>query len=340
MPFLPETVESVLAQTYTDFEVLAIDDGSTDDTPRYLRSLTDPRVVYHRLEKVGLVGALNHGLAVARGHLIARLDGDDVCAPRRLEAQVEYLGRHPECVLLGCDFDEIDAAGRVIGVNSFNVTGDSALRWLLHFSTPFLHPGVVYPTEVCRRLGGYSAGHDVTEDYDLWCRISRVGTMASLAANLMRKRIHPAAISVARRERGLSQSSEIAARYTAGVTPDLTPEVAADLYWLYNLGVLKAAPIASVAAGYRVLRATYQGAAAFDPELAAAIRFVGVRIGYRCLQTARGCWKSPLECVRWINAAGVFDPRHRNPLGPLIRKLTRSRVPFDSLSDQIVKNSI
>src|SRR5262245_36140263 len=91
MPYLPETVASILAQTCTDFELLAIDDGSTDDTPRYLNSLHDLRIRYHRLNKVGLVGALNYGLEQARAPLVARIDGDDIALPERLARQIDYF---------------------------------------------------------------------------------------------------------------------------------------------------------------------------------------------------------------------------------------------------------
>src|SRR4051812_31537258 len=87
MPYLPEAVESILGQTFPRLELLLIDDGSTDDTPRYARSLGDRRVCYHRLEKVGLVGALNYGLSVARADRVARMDADDISVPDRLTRQ-------------------------------------------------------------------------------------------------------------------------------------------------------------------------------------------------------------------------------------------------------------
>src|SRR5262245_4369124 len=85
IPYVRQAVESLLGQTFRDFELLAVDDGSTDETPQYLRSLADPRVRYHRLEKVGLVATLNYGLERACGAAIARLDADDIAYPSRLE---------------------------------------------------------------------------------------------------------------------------------------------------------------------------------------------------------------------------------------------------------------
>src|SRR5262245_16760047 len=101
MPFLPETMASLWEQSFRDFEVLALDDGSTDDTPSYLASLRDPRLLVIRLNKVGLPSALNQGLELARAPIVARLDGDDVAHPDRFRLQFDYLKQHRECILLG-----------------------------------------------------------------------------------------------------------------------------------------------------------------------------------------------------------------------------------------------
>ena len=289
--------------------------------------------------KVGLVGALNYGLKIARGHLIARLDGDDVCLPERLAQQVTYFGEHPECVLLGCDFDEIDPAGKLIGVNSYNVQGDQSLRWLLHFCTPFLHPGVMYPAEHCRRIGGYNPQNDVTEDYDMWCRLSRLGPIASLAAKLMKKRIHANAVSVTKRERGFIQSNQIAARYTTGLFPEVDPAGAAGLYWLFITGDLREAPLAGLTKAYSAIRLAYQSTEVSNPELAQAIRYVGNRMGYACHQSALRSWKNPLKANRLLVAAGFFDPTRRNIIRVAIRKMAGATERFQPLNDRIVSEA-
>lgn len=339
MPFLPETVRSLMAQSFKDFEILAIDDGSTDDTRSYLLALSDPRVRYHRLEKVGLVGALNYGISNARGRLIARLDGDDICHPDRLAKQFEYFNDNRECVLLGCDFDEIDAKGTLIGVNAFNVQRDLPHRWLLHFGTTFLHPGVMYPTECCRRLGGYDPRQDVTEDYDLWCRLSRIGPIGSLSMNLMKKRIHPQAVSVAKRERGLAQSSEIAARYTVSVIQNDDPEAAAALYWLVNTCTLRGVPLARVTRVYQELLKHYLPLVQDCDELIPTIRFIGHRLGYHCSKLAKQNWKKPIQAQRWMRARRLFDPSRHSVVMSLLSRMFSTRPKFSPFDDRIFPHS-
>jgi hypothetical protein len=308
MPYLPETVESVLAQSFRNFELLAIDDGSTDATADYLKALNDPRVKYHRLNKVGLVGALNYGLERATAPLIARIDADDLALPDRLALQVAHLDQNPDCVLLGCDFDEIDPEGRVIGANDFRMTTDAALRWQLLFTTPFLHPGVAFRRAAALQIGGYRKTYDVAEDYDMWVRLSAVGRIASLPDRLMRKRMHPTAVSVVHRERGQTQSSEIAANYAAQIGAGLDPVAVSELYWFYVIG--RKPTRCSVRDLIRTARAARAHFLKGDdnPDLATAVRDTEQTLRRRCVAHLRREWFRPLRALGWLRAIKGFDP--------------------------------
>ncbi len=113
---LASALDSVLAQTFTDFEIIAVDDGSRDDTLDLLRQYEsrDPRVRVLSRPNTGIVGALNDGMRLARADLIARMDGDDLCLPDRFEKQVAYLQQHPDCVLVGSQVLLIDPDGEPI----------------------------------------------------------------------------------------------------------------------------------------------------------------------------------------------------------------------------------
>ena len=111
--FLPLAVQSILAQTFPDFEFLIIDDGSTDDSIAYLSQLRDPRVrVVRHPQNLGLTQSLQHGVELAQGEYLARLDADDLATPDRLARQVDYLDQHPAIGLLGSAARKIDEAGR------------------------------------------------------------------------------------------------------------------------------------------------------------------------------------------------------------------------------------
>ena len=118
MPYLCEAIDSVLAQTFADFELIAVDDGSTDASLATLRDVArrDPRLKIVSRANTGIVGALNDGLAVARGDFIAHMDADDTCDPTRLAQQVAYLTRHPACVAVGTGCTRTDPTGSFAGI--------------------------------------------------------------------------------------------------------------------------------------------------------------------------------------------------------------------------------
>src|SRR5439155_885532 len=105
MPYLPATIESLRAQSLSDFEVIVVDDASTDESPRYLKSISDDRFRYFRLERAGVACALNFGIEQADGELIARIDADDIAYRCRLERQAAIFASNTHLVLLGCCFD-------------------------------------------------------------------------------------------------------------------------------------------------------------------------------------------------------------------------------------------
>jgi len=337
MPYLPETIQSILAQSHADFECLAMDDGSSDGTTEYLKSLGDRRIKYVRLEKVGLVGALNEGLRLAQNELIARIDGDDVARPNRLEAQADFLARHPQCVLLGCDFDEIDLKGRVISSNEYNVERDPSLRLLMHFATPFLHPGVMFRRTACLAAGGYRKTHDVAEDFDLWTRLAFHGEIASLPDKLMLKRIHPAAVSIVHRTRGLTQSRTIAGDYARQVDSELSPELAGSIYWFYQTGEADQHRGRDIVAGFqRLISSACQRDPSLQdcPEWQATVAYLREKLGWLAFRRARAQLRNPWRCREWLQVANRFNPG-RYSLPALVERLW-NRQPRQTNAGRIV----
>lgn len=195
-------VESIRRQTFSDWELLLVDDGSTDATPAVLAELAraEPRLRVLTRAHEGLVPALNAGLAVARGEFIARMDTDDQALPERLAAQVEILRAQPELGLAGSlvEFggETRTAAGYALHVawlNSVRTSEDIALNRFVE--APFAHPSVMFRRTLVVQWGGYRDG-DFPEDYELWLRWLEAGVrMAKVPRVLLRWNDPPGRLS-------------------------------------------------------------------------------------------------------------------------------------------------
>lgn len=194
---LNEAIESILLQSFEDFELVIIDDGSTDGTPEILRrySQLDQRVRTERIDSVGsLPAALNFGLGLCRGELIARMDGDDVALPERFERQVIEMERDPSLGLLGCSSIDIDEGGETIG-RTYHPVSHEAIKLLLPFRSCFIHPSVVIRRQAIEAVGGYDETFWTGQDYELWSRLIKVCRVANLDAPLLKRRVHPRSIT-------------------------------------------------------------------------------------------------------------------------------------------------
>jgi glycosyltransferase involved in cell wall biosynthesis len=212
--WLSEAIESIIYQTCRDFELLVIDDGSTDETPEILTNWLsrDSRIRVLRQNERGLVAALNYGLDEARGSLIARHDADDRAIAHRLERQIRVLGDNPRVGLLGAWAQRIDAHGRARGY-SRPETRPERITDVLARTNPFIHSTVIFRTEIARRLGGYRAAFEAAEDYDLWLRMSEITQLANAADVLVQYRRHDTNVS-ARKAIRQSFSVRLAQRAT------------------------------------------------------------------------------------------------------------------------------
>jgi len=185
---LRATIESVLAQTYRDFELLVIDDGSKDASVEVIRSYADPRVrlVVHE-QNQGIPRTRNHGLELARGEFLAILDSDDIANRTRLARQVEFLDRHPDVAAVGSWLTRIDARGRPRGFIARPTHPDDVRAHIL-FVSCFKNPAMMARTEVLRRFG-YREQFAYCQDIDLWGRISEQHRLANLPRFLTRYRM-------------------------------------------------------------------------------------------------------------------------------------------------------
>lgn len=193
---LPKAIATILTQSFANFELIAIDNGSTDETAQFLDQIEDPRVrVYHQAD-AGLAAALNRGISLARGRYIARQDHDDWALPTRLEKQVSFLETHPGHALIGTRA-EIWIGDRPTGRFHDHPLGDEALRFELLFNNPFVHSSVMMRKAALDQIGGYTTdpARQPPEDYELWSRIARRFRVANLPERLTIYREVPSSMS-------------------------------------------------------------------------------------------------------------------------------------------------
>jgi glycosyltransferase involved in cell wall biosynthesis len=187
-----------LAQTYTDFELIAVDDASTDDSLAILESFGDPRIriIRHHVNS-GAAQSRNDALAAACGELIAIMDADDICLPRRLERQVAYLRDHPAVGVVGCGiYENIDVDGAVLHT-SVLPTENEAIRSTLLERWCFLHSAITFQRPILDLAGNYRSAFEPLEDYDLVLRMVEHSLAYNIPERLVSYRLNPHGLSAA-----------------------------------------------------------------------------------------------------------------------------------------------
>lgn len=217
---LDEAIHSILAQTFTDFELLVIDDGSTDDSYQRAAAFKDPRIRIIRNERnLGLTRSLNRGLSEACGEYVARQDADDISRPNRLSAQVQFLRANPNVVLVGTSAVRINPKGTMIGTNDMPTTHE-AIRWASLVDNPFLHTSVMFRRAVVQQeWGGYDEEFSVCQDYALWNKIAAKHRVANLPDRLVLMREHASSMTRSQTTKTDAEFNIIMVRNLASLFP-------------------------------------------------------------------------------------------------------------------------
>lgn len=196
--YIRKTIDSLLNQTYTNFELLIINDGSTDSTSTIIDSYSDSRIQHiHNNGNKGLIYTLNYGIKLAKGKYIARMDADDICLPTRLEKQVDWLEKNTATVILATQIIFINEHDEPTGnwpLDMQCVTAKQIKKAML-WQSCIAHPSVMMRTEIIQQYN-YSAQQKHSEDYDLWLQVLSDGhIIEKIPEQLLQYRVHTASIT-------------------------------------------------------------------------------------------------------------------------------------------------
>lgn len=191
--YLHDAIESILNQSFSDFEFIIINDGSTDSSFQIIKCFNDDRIKVIDQKNLGLIHSLNNGLNIAKGKWIARMDADDIAYPNRLEEQIKYIDE--KIAVIGCQAIIINSNGQKIGETRFDQNSEIIYKKLLRLQSSIIHPGALINKEKLLIVGGYDQKMKFSEDFDLWIRLSRIGKLININKSLLSLRKHDSNIS-------------------------------------------------------------------------------------------------------------------------------------------------
>lgn len=200
--YIGEAIQSVLDQTFTCFELLIVNDGSTDGTEAIIHSFRDPRIVLINQPNGGVSKALNTGLRHARAKYIARFDADDICCPDRLDIQFAFMEANPDYVLVGSNAEYIDMHGEHIFSYQCAGYSNDEIHSLSINRCPFLHVAVMYHKRPVIDAGGYDENAHSFEDHLLWAKLIQKGKVCNLPERLVIVRFNPESLTIDEKWRG------------------------------------------------------------------------------------------------------------------------------------------
>jgi len=215
--FLEESIDSILTQTYSDYELIIIDDNSSDNSNNIIKNVLKKNKLKKKIlnlknnQNLGVSKTLNKGFCLAKGKFIARMDADDVCHPTRLGKQINFLNNNPEIGLVGTNCLQIDENGRIIGVTDYPLR-DKDIKAQFYFHNPFNHQSIFFRKNLfTSKL--YNESFSTTQDYELYMRFMKRTKVANLKEKLVKQRIHITSVSVKRKTEQLKNTILVQKKY-------------------------------------------------------------------------------------------------------------------------------
>lgn len=206
--YLREAIDSILMQSFTNFELIIVDDCSNEETVGILETYTDNRIkIYHNEKNLGVAGSLNQAIRMSRGKYIARMDSDDISVSERLQWQWEYMEKHPDTIVLG-GVAQVVGSKELLGILGRKKKKDIQLE--LHFNNiNLVHPTVMFRAKALRSNSLLYNEEVVAEDYDMWTRCIQYGDIESISKILLYYRIHESQVTTSKREKIVRSTNEV-----------------------------------------------------------------------------------------------------------------------------------
>lgn len=199
--YLREAIKSILSQSYKNFVFLIIDDGSTDETAKIVKSFKDKRIKFiHHNKNIGLTRRLNEGLTLTKTKYLARMDADDVAVKNRFRFQRQFLVDNPEYALIGSNYQKITSEGKNLCKSNYP-TDYNAIKKSIMKANVFSHSCLLINTKILRAMGGYDETFYLSQDYELCLRITASHLTCNLKAVLMKDRLSKGALSHTKKTR-------------------------------------------------------------------------------------------------------------------------------------------
>lgn len=218
--YIRESLHSILNQTFQDFELIIVDDASTDNTVNVIKEYKDDRIVLIcNDENMKLPKSLNKGIKFARGKYIIRMDADDICMPNRFAKQVSFMEKHPDIAASSGNYYTIDDRGKIkrkfgLKIRSWRLTGKMLNRYVL-IPSPLVHPAAIIRKKIFDEGILYNEDYTSAQDYELWLNIHRFYKLGNIPDVILKYRIHEKSISVSKRKKQLLNAYKIFQKYSA-----------------------------------------------------------------------------------------------------------------------------
>lgn len=194
--YIGEAIGSVLNQVFTDFELLIVNDGSTDTTKQIIESFTDPRIRLINQANQGIAAALNIGLLNAKAGLIARFDADDICLPERLGLQYDFMMNNREYIIVGSNAEYIDMHDEFVFTGRMSAYSDEEIRASISGNCPLIHSTILFRKKAVLMAGSYNIHAHAFEDHLLWSKLLNYGKAFNFPQTLVKVRLAPESLSI------------------------------------------------------------------------------------------------------------------------------------------------